>query len=82
MSKYVNEKVVGQCFHSCPFFRTSSDGMECGHPCFEDKTNYESMIITQKNSRGRVPDECPLRNSNEGKTEVTLRVVLNQNEDE
>lgn len=52
---------VKQCYHSCPFFGVNSDGMYCGHPFFEDKSADASMIISQDNSRGRVPDECPLR---------------------
>lgn len=52
---------VKQCYHSCPFFGVNSEGMYCGHPFFEDKSADDSMIISQDNSRGRVPDKCPLR---------------------
>ena len=76
MSKYLTDKKVKQCFHSCPFFKVGSDGMECGHPYFDDKGVYDNMIITQYNSKNRVPDECPLRNSKESSTEVVLRVSL------
>jgi hypothetical protein len=54
-------KVTG-CFHSCPFFRTSMDGMHCGHPHWDDKGAYDNMIISQDNSRnGNIPERCPLK---------------------
>ena len=59
--RYVKERIVEECFHRCHFFNTDVDGMKCNHPYFEDKKPYENMIITQNNSHGRVPDECPLR---------------------
>ena len=37
------------------------DGMECRHPYWEGKGAYTNMIITQNNSKSRVPEECPLR---------------------
>jgi hypothetical protein len=54
---------VKECYHSCPLFGISSDGMECMHPVFESGSPWDRMIITQNNSRGRVPDKCPLRKS-------------------
>ena len=54
---------VKECYHSCPLFGIPSDGMECTHPVFESGSPWDRMIITQDNSRGRVPDECPLRKS-------------------
>lgn len=55
------EVLVNSCYHSCPFFNANSEGMFCGHPHWGDKYFFDSMIITQDNSRGRVPDECPLK---------------------
>ncbi len=58
-------KIVKGCYHSCPFFGTSMDGMECRHPYWKDKGAYENMIITQDNSRdGKIPEKCPLHNDN------------------
>jgi len=59
----VNEDIkVTSCRNACPYFRT--EGMEqmmyCGHPYWIGK-GYNSIIINQNNSNGRVPDECPLR---------------------
>ena len=54
---------IKECYHSCPFFGTSMDGMECKHPYWKDKGAYENMIITQDNSRdGNIPEKCPLKN--------------------
>lgn len=54
---------INSCYHDCPFFGTSMDGMECNHPYWEDKGAYENMIITQDNSGyGKIPEKCPLRN--------------------
>ena len=67
MKKVIFQKktvVIKQCYRECPFWETSMDGMQCGHPSFNEelkKDTYANMIITQSNSRGRVPDECPLR---------------------
>jgi hypothetical protein len=53
--------VIG-CYHSCPFFGTSMDGMECHHPYWKDKESYAGTIITQDNSRDcKIPEKCPLR---------------------
>jgi hypothetical protein len=73
MSKYVNEKEVTQCYHSCPFFKLEGNLMTCGHPKFEGGDPYDSLIISQDNSRDRVPDKCPLR---EETVDVILRVKL------
>lgn len=73
MEKYVVEKEVEGCYHECMFFGTSSDGMECTHPYFEDKEPYDNMIITQDNSRGKIPEKCPLRISG---LEFTYRIKL------
>jgi hypothetical protein len=57
------ETKINGCYHICVFFKTSMDGMECGHPYWKDKGAYENMIITQSNSRdGKIPEKCPLRN--------------------
>lgn len=53
-------KVVEECIHSCDFFSTSMDGMECSHPYFDDKGAFENMIISQSD-RGSIPADCPLR---------------------
>lgn len=56
------EKEITTCFHSCPFFGISMDGMHCNHPFWDDKNPYENMIITQENSRnGNFPEQCPLK---------------------
>jgi len=55
-------KKVTHCYHSCPFFGTTMDGMDCNHPYWDDKGGYDRMIITQDNSRdGKIPIQCPLR---------------------
>ncbi len=59
-----NTVEVKQCYHSCPFFKISHEDMYCGHPVWEEKggkSAYGSLIITKENSKGRVPEECPLR---------------------
>ena len=54
---------ITECYHSCPFFGNSMDGMQCNHSYWEDRDAYENMIITQYNSRnGNIPEKCPLRN--------------------
>lgn len=55
------EEKIKDCFHSCPFFGNSMDGMECNHPYWKDKGAYENMIITRNNNDGNVPEKCPLR---------------------
>lgn len=53
---------ISGCYHSCPFFSTSMDGMHCAHPHWDDKGAYENMIIDQENSRGgNIPEKCPLK---------------------
>ena len=55
-------KTIKDCYHSCPFFETSMDGMGCNHPHWEEKEAYDNMIIDQDNSRdGKIPPLCPLR---------------------
>lgn len=73
MARYVTEKEVEQCFHGCAFFNTSGHIMECKHPQFEEMDWESKLIITQDNSRGRVPDKCPLRN---GQTDLIIRYKL------
>ena len=56
------EIVIRSCYHSCPFFGVSSDGMECKHPYWDKKGAYENMIITHENSKnGKIPEKCPLK---------------------
>lgn len=63
---------ISQCYHSCPFFKTTNQEMYCNHPFFEDKPVYENCIITQDNSKnGKVPEECPLR-----KEQLTINYKL------
>ena len=69
-------KEVKQCYHSCPFFGGHPE-MECCHPYWDDKGPYAGCIITHENSKGRVPDKCPLR-----EIEVTTIVRLNQNKED
>ena len=71
--RYVNEKSVKECYHVCPLFTTSGNEMSCGHQHFKDG-GLENRIITQDNSRGRVPDQCPLKRF--GPTEIVLRLKL------
>jgi hypothetical protein len=61
MTIFEGDVLVDECYHKCPFFSTTMDGMRCDHPHFNNQPAYSNMIITQDNSRGRVPDECPLR---------------------
>ena len=78
MTKYVKEISVIECYHVCPFFSLEGNLMVCKHPDFEEiisKGNgYENLIINQDNSRGRVPDKCPLKNGD--KVEICMRVKL------
>jgi hypothetical protein len=54
---------IKECFHRCPFFGNSMDGMQCNHPYWENKGAWENMIINQQNSRGgNIPEKCPLKN--------------------
>lgn len=62
---------VTSCYQSCPFYSNSMDGMYCGHPYWKDKSAYSEMIITQSNSKGRVPDKCPLK-----KEALTIKYTL------
>lgn len=73
MARYVKEKIVTECFHGCQFFGTNGHIMECKHPDFDSKDWKSKLIISHDNSKGRVPDECPLR---QGATEVVLRIKL------
>jgi len=66
-------KSVKECFHGCPFFGGGKE-MECDHPYWDGK-GYANMIITQDNSHGRVPDECPLR---EGGIKIVKYVYLDK----
>jgi len=50
---------IKQCYHACPLMKVDADGMYCAHPVFNGRP-WENMIITHYNSRGRVPDKCPL----------------------
>jgi hypothetical protein len=62
MKTFEKITVVDECYHHCPFFGNAGNEMECLHPHLLLKGNvWDRMIITQQNSRGRVPDECPLR---------------------
>jgi len=47
--------------------------MECTHPDFGVVEWEKKLIINHDNSRGRVPDECPLR---KGATEIVMRIKL------
>ena len=50
--------LIKSCIRSCPFYFSSMDGMECGHPYFNDKNSYERLIINQGD---KIPKKCPLR---------------------
>jgi hypothetical protein len=65
--------IVQQCYHGCPFFALEGPMMYCDHPHWNDKGPYAGVIITQRNSHNRVPDECPLR---EKPTVITVTVRL------
>lgn len=52
---------VDICYHQCPFFGNSMDGMYCGHPFWNDKEVFSNMIITHENSHHGVPEKCPLK---------------------
>lgn len=59
MEKHVKVK---RCIHSCPFYGSSMDGMECNHPYFDDKGGYQRMmIITHEEGTEGYPTKCPLR---------------------
>lgn len=54
--------IIKRCINECPFFETSMDGMQCGHPYWETKESYDNMIITWGNGgHGKIPPLCPLR---------------------
>ena len=75
--KYLKSTKITQCFMTCPFYGSAPDGMMCNHPHFDNsKYPWDKMIISQENSRGRVPDECPL--ITEGSTDFTIRVELDK----
>lgn len=58
----MKKKKENICYFTCPFFGTSTDGMECRHPYWSNKGAYANMIIAQNNSRnGNVPEKCPLK---------------------
>lgn len=69
--RYVTDKKVTQCYHGCPFFKVAGKIMECNHPELEGGTWENKLIINQDNSRGQVPEKCPLRISS---TEVVVKV--------
>ena len=73
MSRHVKEKEVHECFFGCDFFETSGHLMQCTHPDFEKMEWEKKLIITQDNSKKRVPDECPLR---KGPLEIVMRIKL------
>lgn len=50
---------VNSCYQECPFYRVEGYLMKCGHESLKLHPNEQS-IITQTNSKGRVPEECPL----------------------
>ena len=60
----IEKTTVTKCYHSCPLYRNSMDGMYCGHPYWNDKEAYASMIINHNNSHDRIPEKCPLRDNN------------------
>lgn len=74
MENYTTNIEVTECFHSCPLFDNSLDGMACGHPYWKDKNVYENMIIRQDNSRNTVPPKCPLRQND---VEIVKVIKLN-----
>jgi len=56
------ENKITNCYHSCWFFGTSMDGMQCNHPIWKDKGAYSNMIISHDNCKnGNIPEKCPLR---------------------
>lgn len=73
MARYVKEEIVEQCFHGCQLFNTSGHIMECTHPDLDDARIEDKLIINQRNSKGRVPDKCPLR---KGALELVIRIKL------
>ena len=67
IQKYTKDIVVKKCIHSCPFYFSSMEGMECGHPYFNNKDSYDRMIITRGDI---IPRKCPLRNGTTVLTEI------------
>ena len=68
-------QVVG-CFHSCPFFGSTMDGMVCNHYYWKDKEAFSEMIITNDNSKdGNIPEKCPLKIE---QIEVTYKLKYNK----
>jgi len=70
--KVISQEVTS-CYNSCHFFHNSTDGMYCNHPHFDDKDVWDCYIISQENSHGRVPDDCPLKNYD---TEITHKIKI------
>ena len=57
------EKDIKRCYHDCPYFGSSQDGMECGHPYFKPllkKNSYANMIISHPDCDEGFLKECPL----------------------
>lgn len=62
MEKTIN---INRCINECPFFESTMDGMQCGHPYWEGKEAYDNMIITWDNGgHGKIPPLCPLKQEN------------------
>jgi hypothetical protein len=54
-------KTVTSCYHVCPHFSYSQDGMECGHPFWHGQNPYANMIISHSEDIQRgFPSKCPL----------------------
>jgi hypothetical protein len=53
-------KIISRCYHTCPYFVTSMDGMECGHPFFDNSNHFENMIISHPDCDTGFPKQCPL----------------------
>ena len=52
---------ISNCYYNCPLWGDTMDGMACTHPYWKTQGAWDNMIITQQNSKDRVPDKCPLR---------------------
>lgn len=62
VKKENKEMDISGCWNQCLYFTTSMDGMECGHPYWDDKgSTYSRMIISwNENIKTGFPSKCPL----------------------
>ena len=58
--KVIITKDINRCWHECPHFRTTMDGMSCGHPYWGDKNSYANLLDRDEVRNNVYPKSCPL----------------------